>query len=117
MRDAAGIYRIVGRRSRFLKVFGKRLALDHLEKLLADRGLTAVVTGRDDCVIVVAGDTQAADAAAATVAEIAGVHRSVVNPLPMTEPPRTSSGKLNYAEIIAAFDRHRQGARETGQHR
>ena len=117
VRDSEGMYRIVGRKSRFLKVFGKRLALDHLERLLADRGLTAIVTGRDDCVVVVASDAQSADAAAAAVAELAGVHRSVVNSLPMAETPRTSSGKLNYAEIIAVFDRHRQDAHSSGRNR
>jgi acyl-coenzyme A synthetase/AMP-(fatty) acid ligase len=117
IRNPEGLYRIVGRRSRFLKVFGKRVALDYVEKLLADRGFTAVVTGRDDCLIVVAGDTKAADAAATAVAELVGVHRSVVNPLPMAETPRTSSGKLNYAEIIAVFDRRRQDAHSAGRNR
>jgi acyl-coenzyme A synthetase/AMP-(fatty) acid ligase len=117
VRDSEGMYRIVGRKSRFLKVFGKRLALDHLERLLADRGLTAIVTGRDDCVVVVASDAQSADAAAAAVAELAGVHRSVVTPLAMIDTPRTSSGKVSYSEIIATFDRRRQDARATGQHR
>lgn len=115
VRDSEGFYRIVGRRSRFLKVFGKRLALDHLERLLADRGLPAIVTGRDECIVVVAGDAQAADAAATAVIELAGVHRSVVNPLPMAETPRTSSGKLNYAEIIDVFDRRRQDAHSAGR--
>jgi len=114
VRDSEGMYRIVGRRSRFLKVFGKRLALDHLERLLAERGLPAIVTGRDDCLVVVADDAQSADAAALAVAELAGVHRSVVNALAVIETPRTSSGKVNYAEIVAAFDRRRQGARSTG---
>ncbi len=114
VRDFEGIYRIVGRKSRFLKVFGKRLSLDHLERLLADRGLVAVVTGRDDCVVVVAGDAQGAGAAASAVAELTGVHRSVINSFAMIETPRTSSGKVNYAEIIAAFDRCRQGARTAG---
>jgi len=117
IRNPEGLYRIVGRRSRFLKVFGKRVALDHVEKLLADRGFTAVVTGRDDCLIVVAGDTKAADAAATAVTELVGVHRSVVNPLPMAETPRTSPGKLNYAEIIAVFDRRRQDAHSAGRNR
>jgi long-chain acyl-CoA synthetase len=115
VRDSSGVYRIVGRKSRFLKVFGKRLALDHLEALLAERGLTAVVTGRDDCVMVVARDAQTAEAAAVALCELAGVHRSVVNPFPMIEPPRTSSGKLNYAEMIEAFERRRQGILATEQ--
>jgi acyl-coenzyme A synthetase/AMP-(fatty) acid ligase len=114
-RDSSGVYRIVGRKSRFLKVFGKRLALDHLEALLAERGLTVVVTGRDDFLIVVADDVRTADAAAVAVCDLAGLHRSVVNSMTMNEIPRTSSGKLNYAEIIATFDRRRQEMHTTGQ--
>jgi hypothetical protein len=35
----------------------------------------------------------------------------------MAETPRTSSGKLNYAEIIAVFDRRRQDAHSAGRNR
>ena len=42
-RDADGLYEIVGRRTRFLKLFGLRLDQGHLEELLRGQGLRAAV--------------------------------------------------------------------------
>ncbi|KQQ80931.1 hypothetical protein ASF64_12875 [Arthrobacter sp. Leaf137] len=65
-----GLYEIVGRRSRFLKIVGLRVDLDQVEKLLAGLGLKAAAAGSDEAV----------------VAAVEG-HNDislVANPLPMT---------------------------------
>lgn len=49
-RDAEGFYTIVGRKKRFLKLFGNRVNLDEAERLLAARfaGVQFACAGRDD---------------------------------------------------------------------
>lgn len=53
-RDADGFYYIVGRRKRFVKLFGSRVNMDEAERLLMarlpDAGIACV--GRDDCLTV-----------------------------------------------------------------
>jgi acyl-CoA synthetase (AMP-forming)/AMP-acid ligase II len=47
-----GLYELVGRRSRFAKVFGLRIDLQRVEALLAVEGLTACCVGADDALVV-----------------------------------------------------------------
>ena len=47
-----GLYEIVGRTSRFIKVFGLRVDLDEVERVLGDIGPRAACTGRDGTLIV-----------------------------------------------------------------
>jgi len=47
-RDTDGFYYIVGRKKRFIKIFGSRVNLDETEQLLLDRGYVCACTGIDD---------------------------------------------------------------------
>ena len=51
--DPGGLYRIVGRKSRFSKLYGKRIGLDDLETILSQDGVRGLVAG-DDALIAVA---------------------------------------------------------------
>lgn len=98
-RTDEGLYEIVGRRSRFLKVFGLRIALDELEAQLAALGVTALCTGSDERLVVAvegAADRTAIDAVTAQV----GLPRSRVVVVELDEPPRLSNGKPDYATVL-----------------
>ena len=63
-----GLFEVVGRRSRVAKVFGLRIDLDHVEQLLAARGVVAAAAdGGDRLVLAVC-----AGAAAVDVGRVAG---------------------------------------------
>ncbi|MDE7430866.1 MAG: AMP-binding protein [Lachnospiraceae bacterium] len=47
-RDADGFYYIVGRKKRFLKMYGNRVNLDEVEGLLKKQGYSCVCAGEDD---------------------------------------------------------------------
>ncbi|MGH3737162.1 MAG: AMP-binding protein [Micromonosporaceae bacterium] len=51
-RTGDGLFQVVGRRSRFAKVYGQRIDLDHVELLLAARGLTTCCAGTDQGLVV-----------------------------------------------------------------
>ncbi|MGH6998845.1 MAG: AMP-binding protein, partial [Phenylobacterium sp.] len=52
MRDAQGLYRIVGRKTRFSKLFGLRISFDEVEDRLRRQGVSAIVTGDDELLAV-----------------------------------------------------------------
>jgi long-chain acyl-CoA synthetase len=69
-RDADGFYYIVGRKSRFLKLYGLRISLDEIEQIVKRAFPTECVAGGDDTKLRVAVDTP--DIAPAVKAEITG---------------------------------------------
>ncbi|PPK97611.1 acyl-CoA synthetase (AMP-forming)/AMP-acid ligase II [Kineococcus xinjiangensis] len=92
-----GLYEVVGRRSRFVKVFGLRIDLQQAERVLAEHGLRAACVGADEeLVVAVAGEAGAALRLA--VREL-GLPPHAVRVCRLEELPRLSSGKLDYARI------------------
>ncbi|HUP69376.1 MAG TPA: AMP-binding protein [Acidimicrobiales bacterium] len=97
--SAAGLYEIVGRRSRFIKPYGIRIDLDRLERLLADDGVAGVCSGDDDLLIVAVEHPDQVDAATRLVAVHLGLPRSHVRGVCPPELPRLSNGKPDYAAL------------------
>jgi acyl-coenzyme A synthetase/AMP-(fatty) acid ligase len=104
MFDAQGYFSIVGRMGRFVKLYGIRISLDAVEKLLAQQGLESAVAGDDDQLHVFLAhtpdvDTEAVrDALAATlVVNKAGITVTRIDAL-----PRLDNGKVDY-KILAGI--------------
>jgi acyl-CoA synthetase (AMP-forming)/AMP-acid ligase II len=98
-RNADGLYEILGRRSRFVKVFGLRIDLDRVESGLEADGVTACCVGRDDELVVVveaAGDRENLDrlVAARCALPVRAVRVTVV-----PELPRLASGKPDHRAV------------------
>lgn len=101
-RTAGGLYEIVGRRSRFLKLFGLRVDLGQVERLLAQAGMPAVCAGDDErLAVAVTGDTAPEDALA-VVTERLGLPAAAVGVRHHREVPRLANGKPDYRAIAAA---------------
>ncbi|MGE4280061.1 MAG: AMP-binding protein [Magnetospirillum sp.] len=95
--DEDGFFVIVGRRKRFLKVFGNRVNLDELERLLALDGLECACSGGDDSLVVfVVGDVEAAKAA---VTARTSLTNQMVKVVAVAALPRQESGKVDYAAL------------------
>ncbi len=92
-----GLYEIVGRRSRFLKLFGLRVDLDQLEHRLRLDGIQALCTG-DDTELIVAVAKGTPDPAALICAKV-GLPPSAVRSLVLDELPRNANGKPDYAAV------------------
>ncbi len=97
-----GLFRIVGRTNRFLKLFGLRIDLAQLESRLAARDITAYCTG-DDRVLVVAVEGSRHDPALVRreVSAATGLPPAAVQVRAYAEIPRLSSGKPDYTAIAA----------------
>ncbi|WP_139651418.1 AMP-binding protein [Raoultibacter phocaeensis] len=102
MRDEDGFYRIVGRKKRFLKLYGNRVNLDDVEAILSKEGYVAACAGRDDSMSVyVEGDQENAKAAQVFLANKLGLYKGAFKVRPITALPRNEAGKLLYAELEA----------------
>jgi acyl-CoA synthetase (AMP-forming)/AMP-acid ligase II len=98
-----GLYRIVGRRNRFLKLFGLRVDLQRVESQLAEHGVTAYCAGDDRTLVVAVEDPGGADAPTVRrrVCAATGLPASVVAVHLCPRIPRLSSGKPDYPAIAA----------------
>lgn len=102
-RDADGFYRVVGRRSRFLKLVGLRIGLDEVERTLAARGLRPYAVG-DDTRMTVFLDGADPELAAETAERLIGRYgltHALLAVRPLARVPLLSSGKIDYRSLNA----------------
>jgi acyl-CoA synthetase (AMP-forming)/AMP-acid ligase II len=106
-RTPEGLYEIIGRRSRFAKLFGLRIDLDQVERVFADEGYLVHCADAGER-LVVAVDVSARPVDPAELHAVAKAHFGLppraVQVLPLTEVPRLPSGKPDYRSIVARAD-------------
>ncbi|MGP0221951.1 AMP-binding protein [Paenarthrobacter sp. NCHU4564] len=96
-----GLYEIVGRRSRFVKIVGLRIDLGEVERLHTDIGITAAAAGSDDrLVVAVEGDHDPALLAKMLSGTI-GLPRTAITVRSVGSLPRLENGKVDYPAINA----------------
>ncbi|MGW1682652.1 AMP-binding protein [Saccharopolyspora sp. NPDC002376] len=95
-----GLYEIIGRSSAFIKLFGLRIDLRRIERMLEERGFTAACTGTDDA-LVVAVETTNPDArgVAEVVRAEVGLPPGGLRVVTVQDLPRLSNGKPDYPAI------------------
>lgn len=100
-RGPDGLYEIVGRRSRFVKIVGLRVDLGQVERLLADLGVNAAAAGSDDAVVAAVEGDHDLGLIAKTLAQDLGLPRAAVELHPVEAIPRLGNGKPDYPAIAA----------------
>ncbi|MEV0060935.1 AMP-binding protein [Nocardia sp. NPDC050718] len=99
-RTADGLYQVIGRRSRFAKLFGLRIDLGRIESELAAAGFGAACT--DDGTRLIAAVTgRGRGDPAALIARVAGLPAAAVAVTAVDELPRLANGKIDYPAIRA----------------
>jgi acyl-CoA synthetase (AMP-forming)/AMP-acid ligase II len=101
--DEDGFLFITGRLKRMAKVFGVRVDLDDIERMVAHHGPVAAVAGDDRLLVYV--ESNDAEAAAKLRAELAagiGTHSSGVDVQPVAALPLTPAGKIDYRTLEGA---------------
>jgi acyl carrier protein len=96
-----GLWQITGRTSRFLKVFGLRIDLDHAEQLLERGGIEGRCTGTDETGLVVATTADPGAACDLLTGQL-GLPRTAVQGLRLAEWPTLANAKLDYRTILEA---------------
>ncbi len=97
-RTPDGLYEVIGRSSRFVKLFGLRIDLHRVEAALSDEGVTAFCIGEDQRLVVaaVSPDEQAVQRITAAAA---GLPTSAVAVIATSELPLLPSGKPDYQAV------------------
>ncbi len=100
-RDADGFYYIVGRKKRFLKIFGNRVNLDETERMVKREfpGLDCAAAGRDDHLYVFVTDGEKADAVKRYLTEKTGLNGSAFTVKGIDAIPKNDAGKTLYKEL------------------
>ncbi|MGA5465007.1 AMP-binding protein [Mycobacterium sp. NPDC050041] len=104
-RGADGLYEVIGRRSRFVKVHGLRIDLQAVESALAERGVSALCTDLGDGLAVAASGPADDTALRRLTAEVAGVPVDTVRAAAVPELPQLPSGKPDYPAVRMLADR------------
>ncbi len=94
-----GLYEVVGRNSRFVKMYGLRIDLQQVEAALRQQGMSAFCTNDDDLIVAAAAGTHAAREIQRAAAEAAGVPAGAVRAVDVDELPLLPSGKPDYETV------------------
>ncbi|MCL5029591.1 MAG: AMP-binding protein [Bacteroidetes bacterium] len=101
-KDTDGFYYITGRLKRFIKLFGLRVNLDEVEKMLENQfSCSAACYGNDDSlkVLLQAHSDNISEIAKKKIIDIYKIHHSVIKVHCVDSIPVTSSGKKDYKLI------------------
>jgi acyl-CoA synthetase (AMP-forming)/AMP-acid ligase II len=97
----AGVYEVVGRRSRFVKIVGLRVDLGQVERVLADLGVQAAGAGTDAGLVVAVEGDHDTHLLGKVLAQGLGLPRTAVQLHAVGQLPRLATGKLDYQAVLA----------------
>ncbi len=98
-RDADGFYYIVGRKKRFLKLFGNRVNLDEVEQLIKGLGYNCACSGKDDHLRIYSSDKEHLATIKSLVAERTGINPLGFDVIYIENIPRNEVGKVLYSAL------------------
>ncbi|MCO4276579.1 AMP-binding protein [Pseudarthrobacter sp. HLT3-5] len=99
--NADGLYEVVGRRSRFVKIVGLRVDLGQVERILADLGIQAASAGTDQGLVVAVEGEHDTALLGKILPQGIGLPRAALHVQAVPELPRLASGKLDYPAVLA----------------
>ena len=97
-RDKDGYYYIVGRKKRFLKMFGNRVNLMEVENLLYQQGYEAACVGEDDHMRIYTTSYNVEELLN-YISQTTGINRVAFEVIHIDKIPRNDSGKVLYSEL------------------
>lgn len=97
--DEEGFYFIVGRKGRYLKVFGNRVSLDEVEQLIRQNGIDCACGGKDDTICVYTTSHEQQKAVLDVAQRLTQLHPSAFRVIVVESIPRNEAGKILYAEL------------------
>ena len=100
-RDSDGFYYIIGRKGRFLKLFGLRVSLDETERILKAKYPLAdcVCTGDDKRMNIFTVDGSLKDEIIPFISGKTNLHNSAFRVCVVEKIPRNDYGKVKFAEL------------------
>lgn len=104
--DKDGYYYIVGRKKRFLKIYGNRVNLDEIDQLVKGQfgSIDVASTGVDDHMYIFITDESVADAVKDFVVHKTKLNSSAFRTITISEIPKNDSGKTLYKELTKYYE-------------
>lgn len=99
--DEDGYYYIVGRKKRFLKIYGNRVNLDEIDRLIKAKftNVECASTGVDDHMYLFITDDTSSETVKNYVAMKTGLNIAAFKTIVVNEIPKNDSGKVLYKEL------------------
>lgn len=102
--DKDGYYYIVGRKKRFLKIYGNRVNLDEVERLIKGQfGIEAASTGMDDHMYIFVTDEEYTESVKSFVVNKTKLNPAAFKVIMIDEIPKNDSGKTLYKELTKYY--------------
>jgi len=98
-RDQDGFYYIVGRKKRFLKLYGNRVNLDETERLIKNISPDCACSGVDDKMKIYVTDSRLVDDVRNFVSQKTGINPMAFDVIYIDKIPKNSSGKTIYSKL------------------
>ena len=98
-KDKSGLFYIVGRKKRFIKLFGNRVSLDEAESLLKNLIADCACVGDDDKMEIYLSEKNREKEIIDYISKKLGIHYSAFIIKFIAEIPKSSSGKTLYAKL------------------
>ena len=103
--DEDGYYYIVGRKKRFLKIYGNRVNLDEIDRLIkGEFEIEVASTGVDDHMYIFVTDVSKADEVREFVIEKTKLNPAAFKTIVIDEIPKNDSGKTLYKELAKYYE-------------
>jgi acyl-coenzyme A synthetase/AMP-(fatty) acid ligase len=99
--DSDGFFYIVGRKKRFLKIFGTRISLDEIESLIKTEfdHLVCAATGKDDELQVFLEVESVVEDVKVFVMKKLGIAKIAIKVIAINEIPKNEAGKILYSQL------------------
>lgn len=102
--DNDGFFYIVGRKKRFLKLFGNRINLDEIEFLIKKEfSLECACVGKDDNMIIYITDDELSKKVLGFVSKKTGINSAAFKVRYLNNIPKNEAGKTLYKELEGRF--------------
>ena len=98
-RDDDGFYYIVGRKKRFVKIFGNRINLDETERIIKNIISDCACVGNDDKIVIFITNILRVDEVRTFISSKIGIHQSAFAIKCIDKIPKNESGKTIYSNL------------------
>lgn len=106
--DEEGYYYIVGRKKRFLKIYGSRVNLDEIDRMIKGRfeGMDCASTGVDDHMYLFITEAALAEAVKAFIVQKTRLNPVAFKTIVVEMIPKNDAGKTLYKELERMINQH-----------
>lgn len=101
--DEDGDFYITGRKKRFVKMFGLRFSLDHVETLLRRKGFECACNGYDNRLLIAVRDRNDSKPVKQLITSEYKLNHTAVEVVVVETFPKTSSGKIEYDRLFKNY--------------